>query len=164
MTELSKSLWNCARVLNSFCIVEATSASDNGVDGKALLIIVVYVPQPDLPNRLDDNDHPPRHTVTNSPRTRVNMQLISFVCWLTSYIDLWISGGSFHNVSIHATNLLVSSGSFQDVSFHTNNILVSGGTWVQSHSDGKHSPFFSILGLDSSLLTHISPCFFNRAS
>lgn len=67
MTELSKSLWNCARVLNSFCIVEATSASDNGVDGKALLIIVVYVPQPDLPNRLDDNDHPPAARLRTLP-------------------------------------------------------------------------------------------------
>jgi len=67
----------------------------------------------------------------HSRRTTVSPQFIYFGFSLTLEIDIWISGGSF-----------------QDVSIHANNLLVTGGTWVETHLNGnKHS-----LSFDSRLL------------
>ena len=69
MTEPSKSLRNCARILKSPWAVDGTSASsDIGSDGKSL-IIIAYVPQPDLPRLDDDDDDPhPAHLCTLAAR------------------------------------------------------------------------------------------------
>jgi len=123
MTKPSKSFWNRPRILKSFwAVIEGTSASDTGSQGKSL--VIAYVPLPDFPQT---HQRRPPYAAHLCPRhTTVSMQLVFFGFLLTLEIDIWISGGSFENVSIHA-----------------NNVLVTGGTWVATHTNGnKNSPFY----------------------